>query len=539
MQGFSFENQGTYTYLVYTIARQDNIDTLSLGMITNNRISGLAPTIFTQMNDNMYIKYNVSSKVSLKQFFSASVNKKRLIGVFSGIVDALLTAEDYMIDTGSILLDLDYIFVDVTSCETILICLPIINEGISQIDLGAFFKAIMFSTQFDQTENCDYIAKIINFLNSNAAFSLADFKALLDTIKNGESGYSVQQRKAVQPAYTPQSQPVKQQCYTPPQQAQQAVSQPIQQQLSVQKTYTAPQTIPANKAGAQNNFQVPPQQQKQQPQQVQQPQQASANGQKISMFNLLMHYSKENAALYKAQKAESKMNKKATAQQKATKAQNNQYNGSGTQKAKNVSNIGFAIPGHQTQPYQPQPYQTNPQPTKKAAVTPIPNTANQPNANQPSAQVGAMPSNTQPQQTPVNAQTPSVQSKSMNFGNTTVLGDSSYGKTTVLSTGMMPNQTATPYLIRIKNNEKIPVNKPVYRIGKERSYVDYFIGDNTAISRSHANIVTNNSEYFVVDTNSTNHTYVNGSMIQSNVETKIAHGDKLRFANEEFEFRLY
>ena len=525
---FAFENQDTNTLLVYKIAHNEEVDTTTFGMIVNNKIPGLANVIFTQMDLDRYLKYNVSAKVSVKQFFSASVNKKRLIGVFSGIVDALLTAEDYMIDTGSILLDLDYIFVDVTTCETILICLPIINEDRTPIDLGAFFKAIMFSTQFDQTESCDYVAKIINHLNSSPVFSIVNFKALLDSIKNGESGCSAQSTKAVQSAYTPQ------------QQVQRVVTPSNQQIHQVQESYTPPQTIPANKAGAQNNFQVPSQQQKQQPQQVQQPQQASANGQKISMFNLLMHYSKENAALYKAQKAESKMNKKAIAQQKTAQGQNNQYSGPGTQKAKNnISNMGFAIPGQQTQPYQPQPYQTNPQSTKKAAVTPIPNTANQPNANQPSVQVGAMPSNTQLQQTPVNAQTPSVQSKSMNFGNTTVLGDSSYGKTTVLSTGMMPNQTATPYLIRIKNNEKIPVNKPVYRIGKERSYVDYFIGDNTAISRSHANIVTNNSEYFVVDTNSTNHTYVNGSMIQSNVETKIAHGDKLRFANEEFEFRLY
>ena len=69
--------------------------------------------------------------------------------------------------------------------------------------------------------------------------------------------------------------------------------------------------------------------------------------------------------------------------------------------------------------------------------------------------------------------------------------------------------------------------------------MDYFISDNTAISRSHANIVNHNGEFFVVDTNSTNHTYVNGGMIPSNVETKLTHGTKIKFANEDFEFRMY
>jgi len=51
-------------------------------------------------------------------------------------------------------------------------------------------------------------------------------------------------------------------------------------------------------------------------------------------------------------------------------------------------------------------------------------------------------------------------------------------------------------------------------------------------------VISRDGEYFVVDTNSTNHTYVNGMMIQSNVETKIAAGAKIRLANEEFEFKL-
>ena len=129
------------------------------------------------------------------------------------------------------------------------------------------------------------------------------------------------------------------------------------------------------------------------------------------------------------------------------------------------------------------------------------------------------------------------QGQPMNFGETTVLGGGRMGETTVLNGGMQ--QTINPHLIRTKNNEKILLNKPVFRIGKEKSYVDYFIGDNTAVSRSHANIITRENTYFIVDTNSTNHTFVNGKMIQSNIETEIHDGDKIRLGNEDFEFRLY
>lgn len=74
-------------------------------MLTNNSIPGLAQTLFTQMDEERYIKYNVSAKISMKQFFCGVVNRRRLLGAFEGIVDGLMPAEDYMIDTSSIILD--------------------------------------------------------------------------------------------------------------------------------------------------------------------------------------------------------------------------------------------------------------------------------------------------------------------------------------------------------------------------------------------------------------------------------------------------
>ena len=140
---FTFENQGTNTYLVYAVGEDDTIDSMSLGMLTNNNIPGIAQAIYTQMDANKFIKYNVSAHISVKQFFSGPVNQKRLVGVFMGIVDAMLSAEDYMIDVNTILMDLEYIFADVSTCETVLICLPVLSLENKSVDLGAFFKNII------------------------------------------------------------------------------------------------------------------------------------------------------------------------------------------------------------------------------------------------------------------------------------------------------------------------------------------------------------------------------------------------------------
>jgi len=102
----------------------------------------------------------------------------------------------------------------------------------------------------------------------------------------------------------------------------------------------------------------------------------------------------------------------------------------------------------------------------------------------------------------------------------------------------MPAQPTFPYLIREKTGERVSVDKPSFRIGKERQYCDYFVSDNSAVSRSHADILTKGDRYFIVDNNSTNKTYVNFRAIPILTEVEIFDGTKLRLANEDFTFHI-
>ena len=95
-----------------------------------------------------------------------------------------------------------------------------------------------------------------------------------------------------------------------------------------------------------------------------------------------------------------------------------------------------------------------------------------------------------------------------------------------------------PSLFRILTEETIGVNKPVFRLGKEKSYVDYFVTNNIAVSRSHADIITRGNKYFVKDLNSKNHTYINGQELPIQMEVEINDGDILKLGNEEFIFHV-
>ena len=558
---FTYENQGNNTYLVYKIGASDNVDTMSLGMITNNKIDGIVPTLFTQSDTDRFIKYNISAKVSAKEFLSGVVNKKRLLGVFISVLKAIKSTEEYMIDARSLLIDLEHIYVDVSKCDAMLVCLPLVRQNES-VNIPMFFKQIMFSTQFDQNENCDYVAQIINYLNSTPVFSVDAFEKLLmdidaDNLNIAASKAVVGQQKPVQPQSQSQSQQPKpmQPAMNQLKNEQVQTNMPSQGKMQSQReTQSANNVVQPNQV----NFAVPnmnPQYQNRINNNVQMGTNISGtyvettSEKQMSMFGLLTHYSKENKQIYERQKAQRKAQKEAEKNGAAMPGQNVK-----------PSNVSFAIPGQppQQRPQPAQPQTVMPQQPQQQFAQPQRQFTQSNQSQRQFAQPQPMP---QAQQKPVqqvqpqpvqnqNTNTgmtgnPSVppqilenMTKAGNFGETTVLGvGSEAGETTVL--GASQAQIIKPYLLRIKNNERIELNKPVFRIGKERSYVDYFVSDNTAVSRSHANIINKDNDFYIVDTNSTNHTYVNGSMIQSNVETIIEHGTKIRLANEDFEFFMY
>lgn len=117
-------------------------------------------------------------------------------------------------------------------------------------------------------------------------------------------------------------------------------------------------------------------------------------------------------------------------------------------------------------------------------------------------------------------------------GETTLL-DAGVGETTLLGAG-----GATAYLIRKKNGEKIVINHPNFKIGKERRRVNYCVSDNTSVSRVHCEIVRKGTDFYAVDQGSTNFTFVNGVQLNPRRETLLSDCSVVKLSDEEFEFHL-
>jgi len=67
--------------------------------------------------------------------------------------------------------------------------------------------------------------------------------------------------------------------------------------------------------------------------------------------------------------------------------------------------------------------------------------------------------------------------------------------------------------------------------------VDFAIPESLTVGRIHAEVVKESDDYYEVDINTKNGTFINGKRLQSQKKYKLNSGDEVRFGNEEAIFR--
>lgn len=101
---------------------------------------------------------------------------------------------------------------------------------------------------------------------------------------------------------------------------------------------------------------------------------------------------------------------------------------------------------------------------------------------------------------------------------------------------LVEEESGYPSLIRQDTEERILLNKPIFRIGKDRTFTDYKIINNKAVSRRHVELITKHGTCYVRDKNSTNGTQIDGIDLPPETEVEIKPGQTLTIANLSFLF---
>lgn len=111
-------------------------------------------------------------------------------------------------------------------------------------------------------------------------------------------------------------------------------------------------------------------------------------------------------------------------------------------------------------------------------------------------------------------------------------------ETTVLSQNLtMPSGAPKAYIQNIISQERVDITKTTFIIGSDNMSVDFYVR-NPAVSRKHSKIIYQNNEYYLIDNKSTNHTVLDGIMIEPEKPMKLYNGALIEMADELFEFHI-
>lgn len=434
-----FENQDFSSFLVYQLEPPEQLDDIALEMLSNNKMEGVIAPVFVQKESTVFLRYNITSKVTLESYYAGSIGKKRFLTSMASIVAALQSAEEYMLRLDDFALQKDLIFVEIGTGKAEMLYFPLEVPGHVNPKLSDFVKQILMGAVFDQNEDTAYVSRILNLCNESS-FSLPAFHSLLQQLRQPEAPKA--------PA-APISAPVV------------PAAAPVA---------TAP---PAPPAAAPFAAAAPP------------------PAPKKGLFSSLFGGGKKEAKPKAAPVAPP---------------------------------VNFAIPNQAPPSVNGAPVAPPPGPPPPAAQEPVLQAA--------PAQAQAAPAVVSP------TRGAPASSQGGAFGNTMVL-DQNADATTVLSDSLAaPAAQPRFVLTREKTGEKIEINKSPFRLGKDASYVDYCITNNATVSRGHADLLIEGDTCYVVDNNSTNHTYMGGQMLTNNTRVPLQNGAELTLSNERFIFRV-
>ncbi len=94
-----------------------------------------------------------------------------------------------------------------------------------------------------------------------------------------------------------------------------------------------------------------------------------------------------------------------------------------------------------------------------------------------------------------------------------------------------------PFLKAVNGDETIMISKSEFILGRNPDTCDYAI-QNKGVGRAHAQIKNVNGSYFIVDLDSTNGTFINGSKVVANKQYELKDNDKISLASMDYCFML-
>lgn len=516
MNVLEYSNVNGVVRLETALRPDQELDTVTWGMLTHNQIPGVARTSRTQLDDRVALVFEVVGE-RLTQYMERPRRKAEVVALLDALVKTLVEAERYMIPLSSFVLTLDDVFVDPATGAVTVVCLPLVDGA--QVDPLTFFKQVVFNLRYDERDDSRYVSDLIGVLGGADSLDLARLARVLRTIDlagaagpshaaapygiapgaptasdvpvsapatAGAGGYGYVPAGAAPPeapAVPDVAAPRAVGTATPPSQGP-GFAIPGSSGLPVPSAAARRRAVPGSERPAEPSDEKP-----------------------ISLMYLLQHYSAENKAAYDRQR-------KAKSERKA------------------------AQQPHAEHPAPPTPAPGQPQPTSAGYTGAVPTAvpggaAGLGESFGHTVNLGAV--SEYKAQAAASAGAPGYASAEELEVHPAYRPQHAHESPAVVRPGPPVGTVLRGVLRRSGSGEVVRIDKPVFVLGRRRSRVDFALAGET-VSKKHAIIHTDADGFSIIDNASTNGVEIDGATIPAMQRVRLVPGVTIVIGDEVFTF---
>lgn len=593
MRTFNFRarNIGEEKYLSYTMGEDCELDEDVLDYCQDNAPEELIEIIYEEDDDYDYLTYPVTGKVSLETYIQQEHDCESVLLILRNVAQEMISLKEQAIPLSYVLLNRGFIYVDAEKKTVQFLCLPIESKGALSVEFKSFIRQLLANMKYDVEEDLDYVGKLLTYINGDN-FNLRGLIGLAEALME-EEGISFEEAGAIDadgvevvsaeeeaPAenigdimnslQTEDDTPLPEIGDDEEEEAEEENDTPADEELD--SILPAGMQAQEEAVEASEPEVVEAQEPATEPEAEQVPQVEEPAAKAEAPVEEQPKVSPETASILSQVKPEEKKENSGEKLQLKTSKKESDINLIKDRIKELVGEVPSAKPSMAPKKNiqtledldnfldsKPPVVKRNTVKVNRAAI--IQQTEAELEAAEAEAAEAAEAEATETkevEETATTGQTENIKVPviediydDMNIEKTdedkkpksTSILNKSVTELVKDAVGAVSAATANtpkalPYLIRVSTEERIMLNKAVFKIGKATRGVDYTVGGNGAISRQHAFIIQKDGVCYIKDNKSTNHTYVNGKRVEDGVEEILTHDSIVRLGDEEFTFKI-
>ena len=189
---FKVRNIGSEKYLSYILNDDCEFDEELLDYLEENKIPELIDIIYEEDDENDYLTYNVTGRTTVDALLSNTVNAEKILGIVRGVASGIVNLRDLGIPASYVILHKGFTYVNPVTYDVGMLCVPIEADANINAEFRIFVKDILTSVKYDDSEDCNYVAKLLTLLNADK-FTVRNFYSQLTELMES-AGMQVEEK---------------------------------------------------------------------------------------------------------------------------------------------------------------------------------------------------------------------------------------------------------------------------------------------------------------------------------------------------------